>query len=106
MMYLCDNCSTPFDTPLRKRDVYQEDGHTRVEYELLCPICGTPYFDPADRCPKCDGWKYHGDHLCRSCRADLLQRFTAFADTLTAEEEEQLDDWTDGESITNRRKWK
>ena len=44
--------------------------------------------------------------LCRACRGDLLRRFTAFADTLTAEEEDQLDDWLDGDTITNRRTWK
>ena len=46
-----------------------------------------------------------GSTLCGSCRKDLLRRFTAFADTLTAEEEAQLDDWLDGDTITNRRNW-
>ena len=103
-MYLCDNCGTAFYAPLRRHSFEKLDGHVRHDTEDLCPFCATPYFDPADRCPKCDDWKLTTDILCKSCRADLLRRFTAFADTLTAEEEEQLDDWTDGESITNRRK--
>ena len=36
---------------------------------------------------------------------DFKKRLTEFADSLTAEEEQQVDDWMDGDTITNRRNW-
>ena len=43
--------------------------------------------------------------MCRKCRKELLQKLNGFADLLSYEEEEQLDEWLDGESIRNRRNW-
>ena len=48
---------------------------------------------------------YAGARLCDDCRKSLLDRLTEFADGLTAEEEQQVDDWMDGDTITNRRNW-
>ena len=104
-MYICDICATPFDEPRKHVEHTVEDGRIRTDIELLCPICASPYFTNADICPRCGEWKLKQDPLCRACRADLLRRFTAFADKLTAEEEEQLDDWMDGASIKDRRSW-
>ena len=104
-MYICEICSTPFDEPLTRRSQTIEDGRIMADVEVLCPICGSPHFQDADLCPKCREWKPRQDRLCHSCRADLLRRFAAFADSLTEEEEDQLDSWLDGDTITNRRKW-
>ena len=105
-MYICDLCDTAFDVPTIRRESAYEDGRVRVDMESVCPVCAHPHFQEADLCPKCEeSYKPRFDHLCRACRADLLRRFTVFADGLKAEEEEQLDDWLDGDSITNRRKW-
>ena len=105
-MYICEICATPFDEPRKHVDRTVEDGRIRTDIELLCPICASPYFANADVCPKCREWKPTKYLLCRACRADLLRRLTEFADKLTAEEEQQLDDWMDGDTITNRGKWK
>ena len=43
--------------------------------------------------------------LCRPCRRRLLKAVTAFFDDLTVEEEAQFDEWMDGDSITDRRRW-
>lgn len=105
-MYICDLCSTAFDRPFIRRETAVEDGRVRVDLESICPVCGHPHFQEANLCPRCGEWKQRQDRLCRACRSDLLRRFTEFADGLTAEEEEQLDDWLDGDTITNRSKWK
>lgn len=104
-MFICGICETPFDEPLIHKETTVEEGRLRADVEALCPICASPDFTEAGLCPKCKSWKPKQDRLCGACRADLLRRFTAFADKLTAEEEEQLDDWMDGESVTNRRNW-
>ena len=103
--YFCQTCGTAFDAPLCHVSTERIDGHNREDREDLCPICCTPYFDEADACPKCGGPKLKTDLLCRPCRRALRDRVIDFADTLTAEEEAQLDDWLDGESVTNRRSW-
>lgn len=104
MGYICDICGTPFDMPFRRtsRDVI--DGHTMQTSEVLCPVCGSPDFGAADTCP-CGNAKHKEDILCRKCRKELLQKLNGFADFLSYEEEEQLDEWLDGESIRNRRNW-
>lgn len=104
-MYLCELCRTPFDQPLTRTERSIEDGHVRVDVESLCPICGYPYFEKAEECPKCRRWKFQGEHICGDCSNDLLRRVISFADELTAEEEQQVDDWMDGDTITNRRNW-
>lgn len=100
--YLCETCGTVFDEPHR-RTHHEHIGVIAYGFtEEACPICGGGIFTKADDCPKCGGLKLSREHLCRGCRADLARRFTAFADELTAEEEEQLDEWLDGSSITDR----
>lgn len=103
--YLCETCGAAFDAPLVRVSAEQIDGHRREDREALCPICCTPYFEEADACPKCGGPKRRADRLCRLCRRILKARVIDFADGLTAEEEAQLDDWLDGDTITNRRNW-
>lgn len=92
--YICDNCATAFDRPVR-------DGASQD----LCPICGYPYYSPAVTCT-CGEAMPKGDALCRKCRRELLQKIKDFADSLTAEEEEQFDRWMEATgSITERSSW-
>lgn len=100
--YLCETCGTGFDEPHRHTVHETLAGFPSTYTEEACPICGGGIFTKADDCPKCGGLKLSREHLCRGCRAELARRFTAFADELTAEEEEQLDEWLDGSSITDR----
>ena len=72
---------------------------------LECPACESTLVEPADACPTCGGPMRPRDSLCRTCRRALLVRITDFFDTLTYEEEAQFDDWMDGCSITDRRRW-
>lgn len=103
--YICDYCDARFDEPEAVHYVEVNGDFKRRYTEYLCPICGEESFSEADSCPKCGEAKLTTDTLCRDCRKGLLKRFTDFADSLTAEEEEQLDDWMDGASIKDRRSW-
>lgn len=105
IQYCCDYCNTFFDEP--HESVYTEllgDFHVK-QTDYFCPVCGSDSFSEADYCPKCDEPKLKVDTLCKDCRKDLLTRFKAFADELTEEEEDQLDDWLDGDSIKSRGGW-
>ena len=105
--YLCDYCHAFFDEPKAVNYVdVLGDFFKRRYTEYFCPICGEDSFSEADYCPKCDKPKLRTENLCDDCRKDLLTRFNAFADELTEEEEDQLDEWLDGESIKSRREWK
>lgn len=100
-MYMCNVCDALFDAPMVETEfVDTAYGYTPYATES-CPVCGES-FSAADSC-SCGGFKREGDILCRECRNDLRARFSAFADELTAEEEEQLDEWLDGRSITERK---
>ena len=104
--YRCDCCLTYFNDPV-SIDHTEHLGEFRRSYtDYLCPACGADSFSDADYCPKCDEPKLKTDTLCEDCRKALLERFTAFADELTEEEEDQLDEWLDGESIKSRKEWK
>lgn len=104
--YICDHCGMPFGTPrmVQCRETLG-DGITRTYTEAHCPSCGCDSLSDADPCPKCGDAKLAEEILCKRCRDELKARITAFADTLTAEEEQQFDDWMDGDTITNRRRW-
>lgn len=106
-MYLCEVCGTAFDRPLIQSERNGDGESSWEERFALCPICGSHDFQTAESCPmpNCNHFKKIHEILCSSCRKDLLRRFTDFADHLTAEEEQQLDDWLDGDTITNRRNW-
>lgn len=104
--YICDNCATPFDEPLRRHYVEHLGDFSHRYTEELCPVCGFDSFSEAEECPRCGGVKRTNEIICPACRKALKRRFTAFADFLTAEEEAQLDDWLDGDTVENRRNWK
>lgn len=105
--YKCDSCGAFFDKPtIVHHSETLGDGWKRGWIEEQCPICGCDSFQDAAQCPQCEEpMPAHCGVLCGKCRASLKERFTAFADELTAEEEQQIDDWMDGDSITNRRNW-
>lgn len=105
MSYLCEICGTVFEEPFvqDRRDIL--GGFPFRDKVSLCPICATPYYHKVEECT-CGGVRSVGEKLCRGCRRGLLKRVVDFFDGLTAEEEEQFDDWMDGESITNRKRWR
>lgn len=91
MTYLCEACGFVFANP---------------HPEELCPVCGADCIVPVDQCPRCDSKKPVEQRLCNDCMKHLVTRFCDFADTLTQEEEDALDDLLDGESIQNRTHWR
>lgn len=104
-MYKCESCGTVFEHPYVRTYIDQSVDCKATFRECLCPACFMPDIDEANSCPGCDCFKFRDEILCKSCRSELLKRFTDFADELSPEQEEQLDDWLDGDSIKNRRKW-
>lgn len=104
--YLCELCGTAFDEPRIHTYLDQTVDCRAVIRESLCPACGQPYIVQADLCPKCETPKPEDQRLCRGCMGSLIRRFCAFADELTADEEEALDDLLDGESVTTRQRWR
>ena len=104
-MYICDICDVVFAEPVAVKEINGNGEHRWEEIFLCCPICMESHYSTVDECPVCDDWKMSGDRLCKPCRNRLKEKFIAFAGELTAPEEEQLDDWLDGVSVTERRKW-
>lgn len=102
--YICEICGAGFDKPFPKLSYIHIDGRVFKDREELCPVCFNYYFSPADLC-QCGRPKRKGDHLCGECLKDLFKRFDDFADGLTEEEEDQIDDWLDGMSIKSRKTW-
>lgn len=101
----CDYCGVYFGEPSVSQYSEFVGGYLRKYAEERCPICGCDSFSGADNC-SCSRPKLTGERLCESCKAALKARVVSFFDTLTAEEEEQFDDWMDGDSIANRKEWK
>lgn len=107
MKYACDYCGVIFDKPSIVHYTEHLGEHLRRSYsDERCPICGCCSFREMDECRGCGSTAEAGDILCRKCKRNLKKRIIDFCDTLTAEEEEQFDEWMDGDSITNRRNWK
>lgn len=100
--YICDHCGIAFEAPVVHIVREHLGEFTRADSEEACPICGCDSFSEADLCEKCGDPKLKEELLCKRCRDELRETFTAFADTLTAEEEAQLDEWLDGRSVTER----
>ena len=105
--YQCNYCDVGFDVPLIVK--YQEhlgESMTRLYHEERCPICGCDSFREVGECQNCGGIAEGDDIMCKSCKRSLKRRVVEFFDTLTDVEEQQFDIWIDGDTITNRRKWK
>lgn len=103
--YVCSHCGVYFDEPVTRLIAEHNGEISRTYTEEFCPACHGDSFEAADYCPKCGDPKPTGHILCRSCRRSLRKRFDAFADLLTSEEAQQMDEWLDGSSITDRRNW-
>lgn len=104
-MYKCEICGTAFDHPVVREYTDQSVDCKAAFRECVCPACFMPYIEEANTCPGCDGFKFQDEILCKSCRDALLERFRSFADELTSEQEQQLDEWLDGASVTDRGVW-
>lgn len=105
MRYRCDICETVFDEPRVVKRQERLNGFLYSDETAMCPICATPYFSEVEDCT-CGGVRERNKPLCKECRSNLLKRITGLFDELTAEEEEQFDDWMDGDSITSRKRWR
>lgn len=103
-MYLCRNCFRSFDEPHTVFEKVSTDRGAETYTYNICPHCEEDDFEEADHC-RCGDIKFKSNILCYGCRRTLAAKFNAFADELTAEEEEQLDEWLDGNSVTDRRKF-
>lgn len=105
--FQCNYCNVGFDEPITI--TYKEhlgENMTRLYQDERCPICGCDSFREVDQCKQCGAIAECEDILCRKCKRNLKKRLITFFDELTAEEEEQFDEWMDGDTITNRREWK
>lgn len=100
-MFKCYECGAVFDEPHIIREYVPTDRGDELYTTAECPHCGEAFGD-ANLC-QCGEYKFEDEILCEKCRKGLLARFIEFADGLTAEEEEQLDRWLDGNSITDRK---
>lgn len=105
MTYICNDCLATFDEPACYEEGFEHEFGVSRWTQWGCPECESPDFSEARACPKCSGNMRPNDHICLPCRKSLHERVCAFADELTAEEEEQLDDWLDGSYIGERKKW-
>ena len=107
IQYQCNYCDVCFDEPITV--TYKEhlgENTTRLYRDERCPVCGCDSFREVGECHQCGGPADVGQILCRKCKRSLKKRLVEFFDTLTAEEEQQFDEWMDGDTITNRREWK
>ena len=103
-MWQCECCNTIFDEPRKEKwSEAMPDSCSEWFYDELCPVCGESHFYRVVECPGCGEFMEHGRILCKSCAQNLLDRFNAFCDELTADEEDQLDAWLDGVSIKDRK---
>lgn len=103
--YICEQCGTAFDEPIIKETMaFSVDGFPKYDIEKFCPICCSYYFTPADYC-QCGEAKRKGDKLCGRCKRIVFSKFSEFCDELTEQEVDQLDEWLDGESIKERKRW-
>jgi len=103
-MIICNSCGHTFESapyiPPHKRREYDP------VLEYGCPHCGSADIDEADEFPKCRNFMKKSDRLCVVFRTVLLARFKNFIGGLLPQEQDQLDDWIEGESVTNCEGWK
>lgn len=105
MKYQCEACGVFLDRPITVSHTERVGDWTRTYTEDVCPVCGVAdCLTKADDC-ECGRPKAAAERLCGTCTESLKERVCAFFDALTADEEEQFDDWMDGDTITNRRTW-
>ncbi len=107
MPYICNHCHCTFDDPARVDDSVDHAFGTERRYRDVCPHCGDDDIELGEHCRNfhCSNPRHSHEILCAECRKALYQRFCNFFDTLTAEEEKQVDEWLDGVSVTDRKNW-
>ena len=102
-MFKCYECGAVFDEPCVITETNSTDRGDEIYMMSLCPKCYES-FGKANRC-RCGEYKFEDERICKNCREELLEKFIYFADGLTEEEEEQLDEWLDGNSIKDRKRF-
>ena len=99
-MYICDECDTVFEEPVRKQEYSEEYGDSTAYY---CPRCGTelanPYEYTADECPSCHSLKNRDDRLCHKCGQRVRGLLKLFLHDFTRAEREYLADLIEGCSL-------
>lgn len=102
-MYRCEDCGAIFCAPMVHSFSENVGGVRRVYTELVCPGCSdSTNYNEIDKC-QCGTMKDKSHNLCEKCRISLRNRFIDFLNQLTTEEEEQIDEWLDGNSVRDRR---
>ena len=96
-MYICDECDTVFEEPIRKQEYSEEYGDSTAYY---CPHCGSEEYT-ADECPSCHGAKNAQDPVCRKCKLRVKGLLRLFVSDFNRPEREYLADLLDGEALDN-----
>ena len=104
MMYRCNFCSAVFTEYNILYEGVETDLGTEVYTTHICPVCGCDDYEEVEPCV-CGKAKSKDKVLCFDCRRFLKLKLANFAEFLTAEEEEQMDAWLDGNSIADWRKF-
>lgn len=105
MSFVCIDCGEVFEDPAFFEFGFDHEFGCEKWVQAGCPSCQSADIVEANSCPKCGHAKLPDAHLCKDCAADLKRRVIAFLDTLTSDEEDLLDEWLDGDSVTNRENW-
>lgn len=96
-MYICDECDTVFEEPIRKQEYSEEYGDSTAYY---CPHCGSEEYT-ADECPSCHGAKNAQDPVCHKCKLRVRGLLRLFVSDFNQPEREYLADLLDGEALDN-----
>lgn len=96
-MYICDECDTVFEEPVRKQEYSEEYGDSTAYY---CPHCGSEEYT-ADECPSCHGAKNAQDPVCHKCKLRVRGLLRLFVSDFNQPEREYLADLLDGEALDN-----
>lgn len=91
-MYICDECDTVFEEPIRKQEYSEEYGDSTAYY---CPHCGSEEYT-ADECPSCHGAKNAQDPVCRKCKLRVKGLLRLFLHDFTRDERLYLADLIEG----------
>lgn len=97
-MYICDECDTVFEDPVRKQEYSEEYGDSTAFY---CPHCGSEEVDTADECPACHGANNAQDPVCHKCKLRVKGLLRLFVSDFNQPEREYLADLLDGAMLDN-----
>lgn len=79
-LYICRDCGHKFERPkeVRGHGWNPMDGDLPDEY--VCPVCGSDYYDSADKCVKCEEVFFEDDleyGLCPDCLAEEAKEYAS-----------------------------